>query len=551
MRFLARHIDVLTLLILFCAAQSGVAGQSKSLNSGQSATVTGTVTLKGRPAGGITVGVQPTQPTSVPQIFKSRTDQDGTYRVTGMPPGTYQVSAALPGYVIAGNSTRGTMVVLATSETVNGIDFTLVRGGVITGKVTDADGKPVIEEPVLLTDADPSANRRQFYPWLRISTDDRGIYRIFGIPTGRYKVFVGRSDVGFSPGMSVRTAYKQTYHPDVSDPAKATVIEVNEGTEASDVNITVARPSPTFTITGRVVDGETNNPIPKVQLGIQLVGEHRFSYVSGSSSSNAQGEFRIEGLRPGKYGVFMAPEGDSNLRADTVDVEIVDQDITGVVIKTSKGATVTGTIALENPDDKVARSKLANVEVQFYVQSKEQPSSFSRVRTAPINADGTFSVTGLESGLATVALCRPGGEEVKGLKIARIIRDGIPQPRGLEIKAGESITDVQLIASYGTASVHGTVRLTKGALAQSPRLFVQITRLGDLPIGIDAPYVDVRGQFLVEGLSTGAYIFTFYTPGESGTFQPRLKQQVNVVDGSMNEVTFTIDPDAPPVSKEP
>src|SRR5262249_31593984 len=156
-------------------------------------------------------------------------------------------------------------------------------------------------------------------------------------------------------------------------------------------------------------------------------------------------------------------------------------------------------------------------------QAKEQANSFNRVRNAPINADGTFSVNGLESGRADVALRTPNGEDVKGLTISRITRDGILQPRGLEIKPGENITDVQLIASYGTASVHGTVRLTNGSLA-STRLWVQITKLGDLPIGVENPYVDARGQFLVEGLSTGTYIFTIYMQGASGgAFQPRVK----------------------------
>jgi len=532
------------------AAQSGVPAQSKSSNPGQSGTITGTITIKGRPAAGLTVGAQERQ-TSTPQIFKSKTDQDGAYRLTGMPAGTYQVSVSFPAYVLKGDTARGLIVALASGESVNGIDFALVRGGVITGKVTDADGNPVIEEPVILSEAEPIANRRQFFPWLRISTDDRGIYRIFGIPAGRYKVFVGRSDDRFSPGMSVRSAYKQTYHPDSSDPAKATTIEVSEGSEATDVNITVARAAPTFAITGRVVDGETNNAIPKIELGVSFVGEHRFSsFVSGSTSSNAQGEFRVEGLRPGKYAVFIVPPEESNLRADNIDVEIVDQDVAGVVIKTAKAATVSGTIVLENPDNKIARAKLARVQLQFYVQAKEQANSFNRVRNAPINADGTFSVNGLESGRADVALRTPNGEDVKGLTISRITRDGILQPRGLEIKPGENITDVQLIASYGTASVHGTVRLTNGSLA-STRLWVQITKLGDLPIGVENPYVDARGQFLVEGLSTGTYIFTIYMQGASGgAFQPRVKQQVNVVDGTTNEVTFTIDPDAPRVSNQ-
>ena len=444
------------------------------------------------------------------------------------------------------NVAEGTTLLITAGETLNGVDFTLVRGGVITGRVTDADGKAVIEERVMLTEADPPANRRRFYPLFTAATDDRGVYRMFGMPVGRYKVLVGRSD-DYSPGEFGGSVYKRTYYPDVSDSAKATVVEVTEGSEASEINIAIGRATPTFAISGHVVDAESGNPIQKVQFGIQTSGERRVSYLGQGGWSNAKGEFRIEGLTPGKYRVFMAAPPESNLRADIVNVEVVDQEVTGVVIRTSKAASAHGTVALEDPDNKVARAKLATVELQFYVKPTDQTVNIGGVRTATINADGTFRVSGLESGIAYVELLNRDGGEVKGLTIVRIVKDGINQSRGLEIKPGENIADVQIIVSYGTGSVHGTVKLSKGALSPSTRFGVLITKLGDINTGLQSPDVDARGQFLVEGLSSGAYIFTVYMQDEGGSFQPRLRQQVNVVDGSTNEITFTIDTDAPPL----
>ncbi|HEY6121353.1 MAG TPA: hypothetical protein VIV66_15450, partial [Pyrinomonadaceae bacterium] len=169
-------------------------------------------------------------------------------------------------------------------------------------------------------------------------------------------------------------------------------------------------------------------------------------------------------------------------------------------------------------------------------------------RNSPVNPDGTFRISGLEGGLAYVELRPRDGAEVQGLTIARIVKDGVTQSQGLEIKPGENITDVQIIVSYGTASVHGTVKLAKGTLAPSTTWGILITRPGDPNMGLESPDVDARGQFLIQGLSAGTYIFTIYMIEAGGKSQPRLRQQVNIVDGSTNEITFTIDPDAPPVS---
>ncbi|HEY6121182.1 MAG TPA: carboxypeptidase-like regulatory domain-containing protein, partial [Pyrinomonadaceae bacterium] len=388
MRFLNRNTSILALAMVVWLFQSAVSGQSKAGNLSPGGTVSGTVTIKGRPAGGIIVGLRQSEPSSpAAQMLRSKTDQDGAYKVMDVPPGTYEVSVTVPAYVVS-EAAQGTTVVITAGESVRGIDLTLVRGGVITGSVTDADGKPVVEERVMLTKADAPANRRQFYPLSMTGTDDRGIYRMFGVPAGRYKVFVGRSDEGFFGGMDNRTVYKQTYHPDVADFAKATVVEVTDGSEVSDINIVVGRATPTFAIRGRVLDGETGNPVPKVQLGIQIIGVRR-GYL-GNNWSNAQGEFRIEGIAPGKYGVIMAAPPETNLRADTVNVEIVDQDIVGLVIRTEKAATVVGTVVLEDPNNKVARAKLAHLELQFYVRPTEQSTNFRMSRNSPINPDGTF-----------------------------------------------------------------------------------------------------------------------------------------------------------------
>src|SRR6185369_8698199 len=108
----------------------------------------------------------------------------------------------------------------------------MLPGGVITGKITDADGKPLIDQNVLLSQVDASFEAGGWNSHLH--TDDRGIYRAFGLRPGKYKVSVGQDE---SLPTDPRPAYRQTFYPSVTDFAKATVIEVTAGSEATNIDI--------------------------------------------------------------------------------------------------------------------------------------------------------------------------------------------------------------------------------------------------------------------------------------------------------------------------
>jgi len=90
----------------------------------------------------------------------------------------------------------------------------LVKGGVITGKITDVEGRPLIEEWVYLFDAEPALKQTaEKIGNVRVrdgQTDDRGIYRIFGVAAGRYKVAVG-NDGGNLRWRSVARRYRRVF----------------------------------------------------------------------------------------------------------------------------------------------------------------------------------------------------------------------------------------------------------------------------------------------------------------------------------------------------
>ena len=64
-----------------------------------------------------------------------------------------------------------------------------MAGGVITGKVADEDGKPVIAQGVGAFRLDQQGKRDNTaaFQMLMWQTDDRGVYRIFGLEPGIFE----------------------------------------------------------------------------------------------------------------------------------------------------------------------------------------------------------------------------------------------------------------------------------------------------------------------------------------------------------------------------
>ena len=331
------------------------------------------------------------------------------------------------------------------------MDFTLKLGGVITGKVVDSEDLPLIEEQVTLlpTEANTQIGRYMRWPGM-IRTDDRGIYRIFGIPPGRYKVAVGQSEDGSFAGGPRRSRYKQTFSPGVTDSSKALVIEVTEGSEATNVDITAGRSLSTFAVSGRIINGETLQPLPNITLGLQRIVTNGTDFVNWGSASNSKGEFKLENVTPGKYELLLPPQANSGMRADTVQFEVIDADVSGLQVKTTEGATVSGQVVLEGANDRAGLALLSQAWLHTHVSTPTNDRSSSWVQPVTISPDGSFQVRGLQSGFASFSLTSTNARPLVGLTLVRVEREGMAQPAGVEIKDGERVTGVRLVVSYGT-----------------------------------------------------------------------------------------------------
>ena len=413
MSFSVRYTPAV-LFTLFSLAVT-LSAQSTNTQPGKAprGSVSGRVTIKDKGAAGVAVGLRKSEINPFEQHLRATTDADGFYRITNVPPGSYEIGPSVPAFILANdnNNQRGKTVVVGEEENVEGINFSLIRGGVITGKVTDADGRPVIQQQVSLFMAGALSQLqreqgRMIFAAQQVPTDDRGIYRMYGLRAGKYKVGTGRGEDSYMAGYNEnRTSYRQVFHPDVSDQAKATIIEVSEGSEATNVDIKLGAALQTFSVSGRVIEAERGLPVPNIHFTLQrFSGPRPAEFINTSLISNAQGDFYTEGLVPGKYQVYLFQEMNADLRADTVSFEIIDQNVSDVTVKLTKGASLSGVIVFES-EDKAAHQKLLQMRLRAQVAPKPGgPQYFGQSTMSPISPDGSFRLGGLPAGTANVVL---------------------------------------------------------------------------------------------------------------------------------------------------
>src|SRR5688572_13372719 len=132
--------SILPILLLLTAGQSSAQAPQRD-NRPRTASVSGRVTIAGKPAVNAVITVTETdlKPDAgesglrIPLQAKTRTDGDGRYLVGGLAEGRYVVSGMLKAFVAAagfGDHNLSRTVTLDEGEAREKIDFTLIRGGV-------------------------------------------------------------------------------------------------------------------------------------------------------------------------------------------------------------------------------------------------------------------------------------------------------------------------------------------------------------------------------------------------------------------------------------
>jgi hypothetical protein len=561
--------SILPISFLIAANQSAGAQAPQRDNRPRTASISGRATIAGKPAVNAVVtveeiGVSPDSSGAEPPIpfkAKTRTDGEGRYLVGGLAEGRYFVRAMLRAFVAPNNSVNpatGRMVALDQGEAREKIDFALIRGGVITGKVIDDEGAPLIARRLQLYRLDEKEQKQEYSGDLMYEmsvTDDRGVYRIYGLPPGRYAI-----SAGGDPFQSGIGKYALTYHPDTTDEKQAAIIEIKEGSEVADVDIRLGSAIKTYEAAGRVVDRETGKPVPGVYVmcGTKYVADASGPGYSASAMADGQGNFNLYGLPPGPYQAMVTNGiGEGEYTSEAAEFEVTNDNVSGVEVKAFTGASVSGFVVIEGAGA-AAGNQFQSINIVPFVTRPRDANSGSGIRSgfSPVRAkaDGSFVIKGIQAGRVSFWLFGAPGD----LRIKRIERDGVEIKDAIEVKPGERVTGVRIVIYRVMSRLRGQFQIAGGPLPDDWQLVVSASRPASAgeanseartPVSYDwgsgQAVVDEKGRFVIERLSPGEYDLSIglSTPIAGGGRQTRsiLNQRVIVRENDDTPVKISID----------
>jgi Carboxypeptidase regulatory-like domain len=289
-------------LILYLLLFTPICAQDKPENKDAPKQRKGKITGKimgddGQPMDGAIVYVAPTSNSTDRGWQPIVVDDEGNFIADGLKVGSYSVDAISPGFVNPQSSIEVKYHHLGETVTIS-----MVKGGVITGRVTNTSGEAVIAAPLHVTRIRDGEGRKiREASWFARSrkTDDQGNYRIYGLPAGKYLVSVGGENTwGASNGFK---EFLTTYFPS-SNRESATEINVNLGEETSAINIR-HRSEKGRTVSGNVFGGnaESSSSISVILRTLPSFGSGGFDIVHTDDSSRS---FSMHGIADGEYQII-------------------------------------------------------------------------------------------------------------------------------------------------------------------------------------------------------------------------------------------------------
>jgi hypothetical protein len=156
--------------------------------------------------------------------------------------------------------------------------------------------------------------------------------------------------------------------------------------------------------------------------------------------------------------------------SEPAQFEINEADVSGLVIKVRKGASVSGGAVIEGTTDPKVLARLSELILSANVTPLDPKSNelrapnYSQVQFKP---DGSFRIAGLQPGKVQIAL--GSWPPQKNFTIIRIEHNGVEVRDALEVGAGEQVTGVRIRIAYGAGMLRGQVELrSDGAPAFLP-----------------------------------------------------------------------------------
>jgi Carboxypeptidase regulatory-like domain len=498
------------------------------------------------------------------QARATTTDDQGRFRLTDLVAGAYTITGSKNGFVDSVYGQRrplqpGTPVQLADGQVIAAIELRLTRGSVITGHISDEDGEPVPRALVTVQRYQYVRGERQLTPAGSDQTDDRGQYRIFGLPPGDYYVSANATGLaqvlgrglqqlaalatgaggaagrggrgGFFGGALVPddpepSGYAPTYYPGVISAGDATTLTVAPGQElgAIDFQIQVV---PLATVRGFVMGSD--RPVPVV-----LVPQDSAGILRGQTfraGSQADGTFAIPNVPPGHYTAVARSGGRGDVpKTGMLSINVMGENLANVTLVLQPGVSMSGNFTVEStgtpaPTDYSA-FRIDAPEADPLPSFGPGPGGGPNGSGARAEKNGAFQVDNLLPGHHYIRATGQGVWSLKSVSIAG--RDVTDQP--IELRSGQNVDNVTIVMTDRSTEINGSVSdatgkpqvgLTVIAFSTDPQYWRAQSRR------IQAVRTDQSGTFKLHGLPPGDYHLLAVDDAEQGEwFDPSYLEHI-------------------------
>lgn len=335
-------------------------------------------------------------------------------------------------------------------------------------------------------------------------TDDRGRYRLFGLPAGTYIIAASVGASRFADGGRPREAARE-YYPGTVDFDAALTTTVEPGDDLAGIDMALSL-TDTARVSGVVVD----------DAGEPLSGTVRISERAGAGvtaleprmvSITENGGFEFDGLLPGEYVVQARAEAryGSPARFGVADVSVREGDIPPVRIVASRGATLAGRIVVESGE--LASMLDMRIEALPVDPAAAPLDGMGAVESnSVISSDGTFYLTNLHGPTRFALRTTRENWYLKSLHVGGF--DAVST--AVDFGSGAlSVEGVEAVVSSAGASIAGVVEDQSGAPQPLARVTVFAVQRDTWFAGsstVRLVRADSRGMFDVRGLSPGDYL---------------------------------------------
>jgi hypothetical protein len=534
-----RFVKSTAALVLSGPAAVQAPRQSTASKHSSGATITGKVLLDGAAGAEVQVSVTPLRQLAGGASFTAmmtrteseQTDDDGSFVAEGLEPGAYAVSVEAPGYIVTSGLTDedGKQIYSRPGDQ---LTIRMIKGGVITGKVTDSQGQPIVQAPVhavRLRDErghPAKGNPKALSGFVGPHTDDRGIYRVYGLEPGVYLVSAGGGEQFSSTPF---TNDSQVYHPSGTVDVAAEV-KVQAGQETGGIDISYSS-IPGHSLSGHLAGQFATGGMASMAV---LVLTHLKTGVpqAETMSMGDSHAFRIEGVPDGEYllTALSYSFGKDLTMAPPRKIVVKGSDLTGIDLTLGPITTISGKVAIQGlkQDDQKSGCKTSAPKRVEEVVVAPHPSEKSRAaEQVPMVLDLTESSPGYMTspdakGEFTAQLPNGGSYHIETelldedlfLSSVTLPADSAgKRPKdasgGISVKNTERLTDVTVTVAQGAATVAGRITTSTSGSSLPERLRAYLVPLekeaADNTLRYYQAFLRRDGSFEVKHIAPGRY----------------------------------------------